>query len=51
MGTDMTSGIVLLVVIGIMFAVMFLMAFGGPMDEGPGDLEHWDHEPGDPSRR
>ena len=50
MGTDMTSGIVLLVVIGIMFLVMFLMAFGKPLDEA-GDLEHWDHEPGDPSSR
>lgn len=47
MGTDMTSGIVLLVVIGIMFLVMFLMAFGKPMDDGSADFEHRDRDPGD----
>lgn len=47
----MTSGILLLAVIGTMFAVMFLMAFGQTMDEGPGDLDHFDHEPSDPSSR
>jgi hypothetical protein len=45
----MTSGIVLLVVIGVMFLVMFVVALGKPMDEGPGDFEPFDHDPGDPS--
>lgn len=46
MGSSITGGLLLLIGIGVMFAVIAFVAYSRPEPESS-DLEHFDHEPGD----